>query len=113
MQASLPDGFLERPPLAVVEGALAELGEALVDEDAVVLAGLQAPVVGRGSGERGPDTSESRRERHDDEQSPRAAESGGLVGLRRDRVGTQRGVWLEPEVKLIGEWPGGKLGQGA
>lgn len=43
----------------------------------------------------------------------RAAEIGELMGLTRDRVWTQRGVWLEPEVKLIGEWPGGKLGQGA
>jgi UDP-N-acetylmuramate dehydrogenase len=43
----------------------------------------------------------------------RAAEIGELMGLTRDRVWAQRGVWLEPEVKLIGEWPGGKLGAGA
>jgi UDP-N-acetylmuramate dehydrogenase len=34
----------------------------------------------------------------------RAAEVRQLLELARDRVWQERGVWLEPEVKLVGEW---------
>jgi UDP-N-acetylmuramate dehydrogenase len=34
----------------------------------------------------------------------RAAEVRELLELARDRVWQERGVWLEPEVKLVGEW---------
>jgi UDP-N-acetylmuramate dehydrogenase len=34
----------------------------------------------------------------------RAADVRALLEIARDRVWERRGVWLEPEVKLVGEW---------
>jgi UDP-N-acetylmuramate dehydrogenase len=34
----------------------------------------------------------------------RAAEVRALIEMARDRVKQQSGVWLEPEVKLVGDW---------
>ncbi len=34
----------------------------------------------------------------------RAADVRALIELIRDRVWVRRGVWLEPEVRLVGEW---------
>jgi UDP-N-acetylmuramate dehydrogenase len=34
----------------------------------------------------------------------RAAEVRALIDMARDRVKEQSGVWLEPEVKLVGDW---------
>jgi UDP-N-acetylmuramate dehydrogenase len=34
----------------------------------------------------------------------RAADVRALLEIARDRVWDRRGVWLEPEVKLVGEW---------
>jgi UDP-N-acetylmuramate dehydrogenase len=34
----------------------------------------------------------------------RAAEVRALIDMARDKVKEQSGVWLEPEVKLVGDW---------